>query len=360
MQTMNKWLHFNPVKVFVVDDFIESLQTFVTEADVVLFLTSPCFEKQGYVEQVKTQLKINRLEIYSQITTNPDLEDLELLTEQYIDKKISKIIALGGGSVLDSAKVLSVTLVADIEKPLVSVLREKLLYSWKDNLSVIAIPTTAGTGAEVTPFATIWDNKFQQKYSVSGDAIFPHIALLDAKLTLSLSYEQTLYSGLDAVSHALESLWNKNRTLVSELYAIKSLQLALHALPLVCEESNNIDARVKMQQASFLAGFAISQTKTAIAHAISYPLTSYYSVPHGLACSFTLKNIIKIYLKQNSTSEFKEIMLSTTHMLDKFELKKHIEKFATDEQLKNLKDQMGTADRLNNFEGVIEDILLFL
>src|SRR5690606_8690282 len=158
---------------------------------------------------------------------------------------------------------------------------------------VVAIPTTSGTGAEVTPFGTVWDFAERRKYSVTGPDLFPELALLDPELTSGLPPEVTISSGLDAVSHAMESTWNHHATPVTLGLAAKSLQLSLPALPRLHDDPDDIDARGAMMQASLLAGIAISQTRTALAHSISYPLPTHFDLPHGIACSFSLPALLE-------------------------------------------------------------------
>ena len=198
-------------------------------------------------------------------------------------------MVLGGGSAIDTAKVLS-RLLIEPGLSLKSMLNSPT-QDVKKSIKLIAIPTTSGTGAEVTPFATVWDSVEQKKHSLID--VTPDVAILDPSLTLTLGYQDTLYPALDALSHALESLWNKNRTSESEEYAIEAIHLICNALAEVLENPKNLIARKEVQRAATLAGLAISQTRTAIAHAISYPLTLMYGVPHGLACSFTLAAIIR-------------------------------------------------------------------
>jgi alcohol dehydrogenase len=160
-------------------------------------------------------------------------------------------------------------------------------------LPLVAVPTTAGTGSEVTPFATVWDHQNKKKHSVTGDDLYAQTALLDPELTLGLPDEVTVSSGLDAISHAFESTWNRNATPVSLGFATASLQLSLKALPILHENPENLEQRAAMLQASTLAGMAISQTRTALAHSISYPLTAHFGLPHGIACSFTLPALLE-------------------------------------------------------------------
>jgi alcohol dehydrogenase len=258
-------------------------------------------------------------------------------------------VALGGGSVIDAAKAFSVTLTSELERPLDHVLRQDNSYTWKKHLPVIAIPTTAGTGSEVTPFSSIWDSTTHQKHSLYDDRLFPAHALLDPTLTFSLPRQETLYTSLDAVSHALESLWNKNRTPLSDSLAFQALKLSNSSLPIALKEPFNLNTRILLQQASLLAGMAISQTRTAIAHSISYPLTSYYHVPHGLACSFSLAEIWK--LCRNSASEIllSDTVTNTINMLDSLDLASEISKFVCAANASALIDEMYVPERTDNF-----------
>jgi alcohol dehydrogenase len=160
-------------------------------------------------------------------------------------------------------------------------------------LPLIAVPTTAGTGSEVTPFATIWDRARQKKYSLAQANLHPWVALLDPALTLSLPLETTISAGLDALSQALEAIWNRHATPLTTIYATQAARIALDTLPQLAQAPGDLSLRSQMMGASLLAGLAISQTRTALAHSMSYPITARYGLPHGLACSFTLPAILE-------------------------------------------------------------------
>lgn len=177
-------------------------------------------------------------------------------------------------------------------------------------------------GRRGDPFATVWDHTANKKYSVTGDRTFPDYAILDPQLTLSLPEDETLYTALDTISHALESLWNKNRTVISETYALRALVLANEALPALLTAPEDLGQRERMQQASMLAGLAICTTRTAIAHAISYPMTLHYGVPHGLACSFTLPEILDSYLNSVTGEEERRVLEATRRVLGELNLRK--------------------------------------
>jgi len=204
------------------------------------------------------------------------------------------IVALGGGSSIDTAKGLARLLSQPAGATLAAHFRDGIAFDGGvAALPVVAIPTTAGTGAEVTPFGTIWDFGLGKKYSVTGADLYPAVAVLDPELTLDLPEDVTISSGLDAVSHALESTWNRNASPITLGLATKSLQFSLPALERLRADLRDIEARGAMMQASLLAGLAISQTRTALAHSISYPLTTTFNLPHGIACSFTLPALME-------------------------------------------------------------------
>lgn len=346
---MSAWSHFNPVSIHAGSGSLNTLPAHVGEG-ALLLVTTAGFTRRGLTARILDLLGAARVTVYDQVTPNPELDDLETVTTQFRGLGITQIIALGGGSVLDAAKVLAVTLPSEEDKPLTLTLREGRPQQWQKKLPLIAIPTTSGTGAEVTPFATVWDKTTHKKHSVTGDLIYPDLALLDPELTLTLPYEETLYTGLDAISHALESLWNKNRTPISEAWAFQALTLANDALPKVLATPNDAAARETMQQASVLAGLAISQTRTAIAHSISYPLTSYFGVPHGLACSFTLPKICKDYLNGHSQlHQEKSLIERTVIFIDSLNLEDKLKNYTTESNLETLKKQPPNLDRASNF-----------
>ena len=355
---MTHWEHYNPVRICAGQGQIRQLPRLVTE-ERWLLLTSAGFSRRGTVAQIRSLLQQTPLEIYDQITSNPELDELEALTLRFKNSGIHGIVALGGGSVIDSAKVLAVTLINGEYPTLKAALNSATSQKWQHSLPLIVIPTTSGTGAEVTPFATVWDKVSYKKFSVIGDKVFPSAALLDPNLTLSLPHEETLYTGLDAISHALESLWNINKTPISETFSWQALTLASSALPVVLKKPQDLVGREHMQQASLMAGLAISQTRTAIAHSISYPLTIQHGVPHGLACSFTLEKLIRLYMENIKLDVGKKSVLKKTLMvLEKLQLGRYLAQYVTMSELIKLKNEMFHKERSGNFFLHVDDDLI--
>jgi alcohol dehydrogenase len=295
------WSHYNPVRVISGAGSAARLAEHLPDG-ALLLLTTAGMQLRGAAAALAAQAGPARAWTVRLVGANPDLDHMDRLVGELCAQPFSAIVALGGGSVIDAAKALSVALPAcaaacaqGAPAPAVldRTLRQRLPLDFSQCLPVLCLPTTAGTGAEVTPFATIWDGAHQQKHSLADDALFPALAILDPALTLTLPWRETLHSALDASSHALETLWNRHATPVSGALALQALEQLAAGLPRVQAAPDDLAARQQLQQASTLAGMAISQSRTALAHSISYPLTARYGVPHGLACSFTLAALME-------------------------------------------------------------------
>lgn len=342
------WTHFNPVRI--VCEPLESLAKYA-RGEHILLVTTPGFIKRGVVDRVKQILGGQKVSVWDGVKPNPDLMDLDEATKQLKALRPDCIVGLGGGSALDAAKVLATTLAHVDGLSLIEVFRYGKSSTWNKRLGLIAIPTTAGTGSEVTPFATVWDHQEKKKHSLTGDFVFPDVALLDATLTLTLGYEDTLYPALDTVSHALESIWNINKNPITLGYAYESLKIISNALPQIKIIQNSLQLRRDLQSASVLGGLAISQTKTAIAHALSYPLTLHYGVPHGLACSFTLPALLTKYIDSHVEKKEHNIqaLMLIKQKLEKLDLGREMGKYINTEDLINLMSAQPLNSRLKNY-----------
>ena len=289
--TPTSWTFYNPVKVIFQPGAMKRLVDCVGSARIAL-VTSPGFRRRGLVDSLEHAFGDRLVAVVDDVEPNPDLRNVQNQAERLRLTGPNSLVALGGGSTIDTAKALARLLVQPHDIGLAELLEGGKAVKSAPALPIVAIPTTSGTGAEVTPFGTLWDYEQKRKYSIGGDDLYPVLAVVDPELTLGLPDEVTLASGLDSLSHALESAWNRNATPVTLGLVTRSLQLSLRALPKVLSAPGDIDARARMMEASLLAGLAISQSRTALAHAISYPLTSNFGLPHGFACSFTLPALL--------------------------------------------------------------------
>lgn len=326
-----------------------------------LLVTTAGFTARGATARVRDLLEAGGagVRILDAVQPNPELDDLAAWADSLRGQPVRGIVALGGGSVLDAAKVLSVLLPAD-PGSLSAALRDGCRATWKRSARLVAIPTTAGTGAEATPFATVWDSVQGRKHSLSDAALFPDHCLLDPELTLALPRTPTLHGGLDTTSHALESLWNRNRTPLTRIHALAALEQLVPALPAVLRDPTDLAARESMQLASLLAGMAISHTRTAVAHSISYPLTLRHGVPHGLACSFTLAALLRRHRHELAADAREASLLEATlAMLETLDLPRELARYVSPEAVLSLLPEMDTPDRSGNFrfEVDIESLL---
>ena len=284
------WTYHNPVAITFGAGCLDRLEALVGRRPYLL-VTYPDGPFTSLADRLAQRLG-PAAGVVRDVAPNPDLTDLarQAAGIAALATPPEVVVALGGGSVIDSGKVLAAAsggfatvqaLVNGAEPP-----------SGFTPLPLIAVPTTAGTGSEVTCWATVWDRAASTKRSLDHAALYPEAAVIDPMLMGSMPRDLTISTGLDALSHALESLWNRNANPVTATHAIAAARSIVEVLPARVAAPDDLDLRSRMAAASLAAGLAFSGTRTAIAHAISYPVTLRHGVPHGIACSFTLPMIL--------------------------------------------------------------------
>lgn len=291
--TRTDWTYHNPVEIIFGNGRLSDLPQIVSNRRTIL-ITTPGFTTRGVVDSLKRLLETSLVGVFDCVKGYPTFATVKDISRDIASTDHEVTIALGGGSTLDTAKAAAATIEADDPDWLDAHLKDGEAFpaSFRPR-PIIAIPTTAGTGSEVTMWATVWDFDEKKKYSISHPALYAEKALLDSKLTLSLPEKDTIYGGLDALSHAMEAIWNKNHNPISDSFALKAIELVIQYLPQAKDDPRNTDLRDFLLQASLLAGLAFSNTKTALAHSISYPLTALLNLPHGLACALPLPHILE-------------------------------------------------------------------
>ncbi len=223
---------------------------------------------------------------FSTSSHSPTLSNIVTGFDRVAEFNPDIIVAVGGGSVIDTAKSIRIGAVQDDSFEDIAaglgVIRRR-------GLPLIAIPTTAGSGSETTHFAVVFiDNR---KFSVAHDFVRPEVALIDPQLTFSMSPLQTAISGMDAFSQAMESLWSVKSTNESRDLAAQALNLAYHNIEKAVRSPSS-DARESMSRAAHLAGKAIDISKTTGPHALSYCLTTSLGIPHGQAVALTVGSFL--------------------------------------------------------------------
>jgi alcohol dehydrogenase len=223
----------------------------------------------------------------------------------------------------------------------------------------VVAPTTAGTGSEVTQFATVWDDLKNKKHSIDSSEIFPDVAILDPNLLKSMPPDLALFSCLDATAHCLETLWNRNRTIESESLARQGIALISEYLLSAHSRTWDIEDARNLQTAATFGGLAISISRTALSHSISYPLTSHLKIAHGLAVGFSLVAIFE-NLDEESRSyvENGQGLQKLILALRNLNLGAQILKFASRQQILELIPEMLTSERSANFIQTIDGELV--
>lgn len=283
----------NPVAIEVGEGAISTLPRRLAGRRVLL-VTFPEAGSLGVVDRLRSLLGPALVAVEDRIEPNPDVRNLAPMYARFWrdPEACDAIVAVGGGSAIDTAKALMVGTSSGTFAELMELPASGGDIRPARVKPLIAVPTTAGTGSEVTPWATIWEHGAQRKHSLHLDETWPEAAIVDPGLMLTLPAPVTLQSGLDALSHALESIWNVNANPVSDALAVSAARDVLATLPALMRSLSDIGLRSRMAVAALKAGLAFSNTRTALAHSISYEMTLRFGLPHGIACSFTLPMVL--------------------------------------------------------------------
>lgn len=286
---MTSWAFANPVSIHFGEGAITECAALLAKRNYGL-VTHPDAAMQPWIDTLVAQCGTPTL-VIKDIEPNPTVASLEHISQQYLTSKTfpDVLIALGGGSVIDSTKFLAAG--RGHFEPLLQSIRSGSRMPGHA-LPFIAIPTTAGTGSDLTKWATVWDSESGTKYSLEREDIYAEAAIVDPLIMASLPWAVTLASGLDALSHSLESIWNHSVNPISRDLAISAAIGIMQALPRLRREPHDRDARKCLALGALRAGLAFSNTRTALAHNISYPITLAHNVPHGIACSFCLPEVL--------------------------------------------------------------------
>ncbi|MDR0336152.1 MAG: iron-containing alcohol dehydrogenase [Planctomycetaceae bacterium] len=230
--------------------------------------------------------------VYDKVRPNPTTANVDEVTEllRKIDAEI--IVAIGGGSSLDTAKAAS-CLAWTNDLSIRSYHSEGKIFQ-RVGIPVITVPTTAGTGSEVTPIAVLDDEGKNFKSPMASPYFYPVCAVVDPELTISVPLRVTASTALDALSHSIEGYWSKNHQPICDLLAKEAAKTIFVHLPNVYENLDDLASRKALSYAALIAGIAFHLPKNAIIHACSFPLSNRAHLPHGIACAFTMEAAIRM------------------------------------------------------------------
>ena len=262
-----------------------------------LLISDEVLNKIGTVEKIVKATEKNGIKIGYTFTNVPPDSDLKIINElskKYYDNNCDSIVAVGGGSVIDTAKGLRM-LISQDAKDINKLMGNEILKAGK-HIPFIVIPTTAGTGSEVTLVAVIEDKIKKVKMEFISYFLLPDVAILDPKMTISLPKKATASTGMDALCHAIEAYSCIQKNPMSDSYAISAISLIKDNLIKAVENGNDEEARLNMANASLMAGVSFSNSMVGLIHAIGHSLGAICHIPHGDAISILLPYVMKYNL----------------------------------------------------------------
>ena len=230
--------------------------------------------------------------VYDGTEPNPSIENIEDARQLYVDNNCEGLIAFGGGSPMDCAKAAG----ARVSNPRIPVRKMRGVLKLVHKLPpLFAVPTTAGTGSEVTLAAVVSDRKTHEKNAINDPRLRPKYAVLDPELTTGLLPHITSTTGMDALTHAVEAYIGRSNVKSTEMYAEKATKMIFESLETAYNDGKNVAARETMLKASYYAGMAFTRAYVGYVHAIAHNLGGFYGIPHGLANAVILPYVLEYY-----------------------------------------------------------------
>lgn len=339
--------YYMPTQISFGEGSLNGLKDLPRAGEKILLVIGQNFlRRNGWLKIILKLLDGHKVIIYDGVAANPDIQSISKGLSLTKKHRISLVIGVGGGSVLDCAKAIAV--LTNKKGDICSYLDKKLTIS-RPGLKYIAIPTTAGSSSEVTPYSVITVPKRGLKVTLAHKYMYPSLAIIDPSFLNTLSPGQIANPGIDVLCHAIESYWNINHNPISDIFALKAIRLIFENLPKFYKNQDSAALRMKMAQASLFAGLAFSNTRTTACHSISYPLTTIFGVSHGQACAVTLSEML-LY----NARDARERVNNITNIIGTKSLK------ATAQKIKDLMLSIGLKVKLSNLGLEKKDLSVIL
>ncbi|MBN7773749.1 phosphonoacetaldehyde reductase [Clostridium aminobutyricum] len=275
---------------------------------LILFASENDLSSWGLLEEVHAIQNKNILwikERFKFLTQDGIFQVIKEIKKHNFEPTI--IMTIGGGTSIDLAKAISALFYMNLSTPeeVLSTIKDKKYKENYKTLDIIAIPTTSGTGSELTQWATVWETNGKGKFSIDDIALSPIKAIMIPELTVTLPKRITLATALDALAQAIEAYWSKNTNFLIKDIALRSVELITHNLSETLQDPTNIRLRTNLMRASLLSALAFSNTRTTACHSISYPITQHFGVEHGFAVALTLSEVAR--LNEKNTEDIDQL-----------------------------------------------------
>ena len=263
----------------------------------VLIVTDKGVIGAGLLKSIEESFKAARIKysVFDKVEPDPRYEIVAECFKTAQAAKAQMLVGIGGGSPMDIAKVTAVMLTN--KGPIGSYFGINLIP--KPGLPTILIPTTAGTGSEVTPIAILSDEGEKLKKGIVSPYLFPAIGILDPELTTGLPPHVTAATGMDALIHAIEAYTSINATTITDMYCIKAIELIYRNIRIAFAKGDNMEARTAMMEGALLAGIAFANAGVTAVHAFAYPIGAEFHIPHGIANTLMLPHVIRFNVLGN-------------------------------------------------------------
>jgi len=343
-----------PTQIIYGRDSIQQLGDVARKLNIskVQVITDPGVAGSGVLDQVNSQLKQAGIPfaVFDEVEVNPTVQTADKAALQYKAESCDGVIALGGGSPLDAGKAVGVLATnPGVATDYLGIDKVKI-----PSAPVIAIPTTAGTAAEITDVTVLLDPARRAKVGLRSAYVAPRVALLDPVLTLGLPPVPTRDSGLDALTHAIESFICVNAWAASDALVLRAMDLIGRYLRRAVYNGKDIEARDGMLTASLLAGMAFHNTKLTLVHAITGPLGGAFNLPHGAINAIILPHAMEFMLP-GAIDKYAQIAVALGEPVDGLSKRAAAEKAVT--AVKQLSKDVGLPEGLSYYGVSEEDIL---
>ena len=292
---MQSWNYAQPVRILFGAGRIKELPAEVKALGGRrgVLVTSPSFVRRGIASQLVADSGGLLVATYSSVSPNPDVSECNACCEVIKREKADFVVAMGGGSVLDCAKAAATFALTTVSS------HDYLTGAQpipQKHLPLIAVPTTSGTGSEITCVSVLSDHAYGLKAPLVSDGFYPTLALVDSELTLTVPPHLTACTGFDVLCHATEAYWSRWHQPICDALAVHAARLVLEHLAVAVTDGMDRSARDAMSEASVIAGLSFTLPKTTSPHACSYALTRLLGIPHGEACALTIDYFMRLNL----------------------------------------------------------------
>lgn len=341
-----------PPKIQFSENSLEHLST-LDGKKAVLVTGGSSMKRFGFLDKAQDLLSMANIEsiIIDKVEPNPSVKTVIEGKDKMLEFKPDWVIAIGGGSALDAAKIMW----AFYEHPdleFEDIIEVGSIPSLRNKAKFIAIPSTSGTASEITAFSVITDTEKKIKYPIVSPEIIPDIAIIDPQIPATMPPNITANTGMDVMAHAVESLVSTNASDFTDPYAVRAIELVFKYLPKAFNNGDDIKAREKMHNASTMAGMAFSNSSLGIIHSLAHKIGGELHITHGLANAILLPYVIEYnYTAAKDKFEYIENYLNIESLADAIrDINKKLDIPAsfkeidwmdfTDQNFENIKDRM--------------------